>query len=123
MRAGVECPERSELYVARPDNLVLIENRPDQVVIRAARDNFSDSRKSAFVHYLAAEGYIPERFEWFSIPDEAAASGLSWTIDDSWLANGAGCQRKATRQILRVVLGVGVAWLALVTLAVLHSPH
>src|SRR5258708_19436005 len=66
MRTLTNPSRQHEFYFPGFDNLVLVENRPDGVVIRATRDNFSEARKSFFIRELAAEGFIPDACGWFS---------------------------------------------------------
>jgi len=67
------------------DTLVRVETRDAEVTIRATRDSFTLRRKEFFIHELAAEGFIPDVFGWFSM--DAAGSGrvgMRWVVDDSW---------------------------------------
>ncbi len=63
MRVQQETPTQFEFYLPELDNMVLVESGPEGVVIRAARNNFSERRKSFFIPQLAAEGYIPDIYE------------------------------------------------------------
>jgi len=78
MRTHVAAPEQFTLYVPDLDNYILIEHSADGVVIRTTRDNFSEKRKVFFIRRLAAEGFIPDRYEWFSDPEVEGFSGLKW---------------------------------------------
>ena len=78
MRTQIPVPERFELYISDLDNHILIENSTSGVVISAARDNFSDQRKTFFIRQLAAEGYIPDRYKWFSDPAADGFFGVRW---------------------------------------------
>ena len=42
-------PQKAELSLRNPENLILVENSEDSVVIRAARDNFSERKKVCFI--------------------------------------------------------------------------
>ena len=79
MRTEIALPKKFEIYLLDLDNHVLIENGPSGVVISTTRDNISDSRKSLLIHQLAAEGFIPDRYEWFSEPAEDGLLGVKWT--------------------------------------------
>jgi hypothetical protein len=87
MRTQNELPHQSRHYISDLDNHVLIENSAYGVVISATRDNFTDKRKAFFIRHLAAEGYIPDRYEWFSEPAEDGFFGVKWiagaSTDDS----------------------------------------
>jgi|SRR6516165_10449651 hypothetical protein len=117
MRAEATFPKRVELSFSRPENQFLIENHADGVRIQAARDNLSAQQKLFFVRYLAAEGYIPERYQWFADPQSGAYSGLEWNVDNSWLARTDEAQRRALRQIVRVLWCATLLWLALMSFA------
>jgi hypothetical protein len=78
MRTEIALPKKFEIYLSDLDNHVLIENGPSGVVISATRDNISDSRKAFFIRHLAAEGFIPERYEWFCEPVEDGFLGVQW---------------------------------------------
>jgi hypothetical protein len=78
MPTQIAVPESFELYIPDLDNHVLIEKSEDGVVISATRDNLSEKRKTFFIHHLAAEGYIPDRYEWFPEPSEDGFFGVKW---------------------------------------------
>lgn len=122
MRADAVFPERVELSVSRPENLLLIENQAESVVIRAARDNFSPRRKAFFIRYLAAEGYIPASYQF--LPGEAGfGPGPTWVIDRSWWEASAAPRPKTVRRVLRAILYASLLWLGLMTFAFLHASH
>jgi hypothetical protein len=78
MQTQSTVPESYRLYIPDLDNHVLIETGAEGVVIRATRDNMSDRRKATFIRHLAAQGYIPERYRWFSEPAGDAYFGVKW---------------------------------------------
>ena len=123
VRAEIVIPERVELSISRPENLLLIENHANEVVIRAARDNFSSRQKSFFIRYLAAEGYIPEKYQSVVSSQSGVEPRVKWLIDDSWIECPGGPNRKALRQILGLIGYAGLLWAAMMTLVVLHSPY
>ncbi|HWD17754.1 MAG TPA: hypothetical protein VHB20_00625 [Verrucomicrobiae bacterium] len=111
---------RFEFYFANLDNHVLVERRDDEVVIRAARNNFSERRKSYFVRELAAEGHIPDSAAW---PSPAPANGkpaIRWEIDHSWLKFNFHRMQRSSRFMQRLLLAAGATWMALVGLAFLR---
>ena len=110
MRAHTEIPEVARLSLAVPDNLVIVENHPGAVVIRAARDNFSKARKHCFIRYLAAEGFIPDCYE-----------ELSWSVDESLLPGEATHTHRALRHVLLTIGCATLVWLVLMVLCVLHQ--
>jgi hypothetical protein len=83
MRAGAAPPGQIELSILRPENRLRIENFADCVVVRSARRNLSANEKSSFIRYLAAEGFIPDRYQWLGNPDAEFHSGLKWAADAS----------------------------------------
>jgi hypothetical protein len=67
------------------DTRVRVQTRDGEVTIRATRDSFTLKRKEYFIHELAAEGFIPDVYGWFSM--DAGGSGrmgMRWMVDDSW---------------------------------------
>lgn len=81
MHTRIAIPEKVELYLPDLDNYLLIENQADGVVIRATRNNVSDRRKELLIRNLAAEGYIPDRYEWFSETTESGFIGVTWIAE------------------------------------------
>jgi hypothetical protein len=77
---------RFEFSFPRLDTDLQVEVRDGDVTILATRDTFTDERKAAFVHELAAEGFIPDAFMWYSPlcyrPD---GQQLAWRVDPTWL--------------------------------------
>jgi hypothetical protein len=104
MRVQQETPTEFEFYIRDLDNLVLVENNTEGVVIRATRNNFSERRKSFFIRQLAAEGYIPDIYQWFSDPTDNA-HGLTWVVDYSWLRIPETVVRSARRFMIRSLVG------------------
>lgn len=84
MATKVFQPQQTEFYTVFPDNLILVENEEDGVLIRAARGNFSERRKAFFIHELAAEGFIPDHYQFFTNSD-GGIFGVRWVIDKSWV--------------------------------------
>ncbi len=122
MRAKVAYPERVKLSTARPQNLVVIENFDESVIIRAQRDNFSPREKACFIRYLAAEGYIPEIYQWFADPDSECSLHATWIVNEGRVAVKRS-SNKALRQILRIIGCAGLVWLVLMIFAFLHAPR
>jgi len=92
-----------------PANLIVIERARDTVLIRAAQDNFSPRRKAFLIRQLAAEGYIPDRFEEFR--ENAPVEGLTWVIDRSLLFVGHEATQRTRRIMQRVLAGGCLLWL------------
>lgn len=121
MHAEAVIPRRVEFRLSKPDNQFRIENLRNGVCIHAARDNLSAQEKLFFVRYLAAEGYIPERYQWFSDLKAGSYSGLEWTVDASWNTSTTRAQHKALRQIARVLWCAALLWFALMSFAFVHA--
>ena len=82
MHTQTALPEKVELYLPHLDSHILIQNNADGVVIRATRNNISGKQKEFLIRHLAAEGYIPDRYEWFFEPAGDGFFGVTW------IANG-----------------------------------
>ncbi len=125
MHTEIALPTRSQLYIPDLDNHILIENNADEVVISATRDNFSENRKIFFIRHLSAEGYIPDRYKWFS---ELAESGF---FGVKWMVRAAAREEKTALRFLRKWLtrrnavygGLFLVWLTLFLLAARHRSH
>jgi len=125
MRTQIAVPERFELYIPDLDNHLLIENSEGGIVIRTTRDNLSEKRKTFFIRHLAAEGFIPDRYEWFPDPAEDGFFGVKWVADSASDDNQAGrhsllkwwTRRNAWYGFLIIL------WLLCLVWAVQHNPH
>jgi hypothetical protein len=104
MRTQIPVAETCELYIAALDNHFLIENNAGGVVVHASRDNVSERRKAALIRYFATEGYIPDRYEWFSEPQAEGFFGVRWVVDNSWSENDPQIERRARRREIGVTL-------------------
>lgn len=122
MSLSAEYPSQSEFYSRIPDNLLLVENEDGAVTVRAARDNFSERRKMFFIRELAAEGFIPDNFLYFTNTEGPMLLGLRWIIDGSWIS--------IPQEILRIgasrfralyFSGLAAELVALVLLFAIHS--
>ncbi len=115
----------SQLYeftIARPDNMVLVEVWEEKVVVRAAADSISDARKAVFIQHLAAEGFIPDRYQWYSGSESSGYSGVHWLIDRSWLSNTpARMRRKAAPWIAGMFAVTGALLLVMMGLIITLS--
>jgi hypothetical protein len=125
MHTETVVPTRSELYVPDLDNDVVIENSVAGVVIRTTHDNFSERRKRAFIRHLAAEGYISDRYEWFSEPSEEGFFGVKWVACGCTSSRGR-ISRFLRRHCTRRNAFYGslfVFWLLCCIWAARHNPH
>jgi hypothetical protein len=125
MRTEIAVPRRVELYVADLDNHVLIENDGGGVVISTSRNNFTDKRKAFFVRHLAAEGYIPDRYAWFSEPAADGFSGVRWVARVSLDGNEEGFESIGNWRTRRNAMYgcCFVAWLLFFVWGVRHIHH
>src|SRR5215813_1456864 len=114
-------PRRTEFRVRNPDNVIVVENHDNFVIIRATEDNFSTRRKLFFIRHLAAEGYIPARFERIAFAEVEDSPDLVWRIFrygrshqfPPYLPDG----------LMLKLLGVSlVIWLTLLALTSLRAP-
>ncbi len=112
MKTALKHP-KYEFYHDQPYNLLLVEQNDDGVVIRAAWDNFSERRKTFFIKQIAAEGFIPDRYQWFSNFDENGYTGIRWVIDRTWLKVHPAAVEKARRFMVGTLLGASFLWLIL----------
>ena len=94
---AVDAPGQIELYHRVLDNLVQVRNCGSSVVVRLTRDNFSASAKAFFIRHLAIEGFIPDRYQWYSESSDCAALEVKWVIDGSWVRIKHQLNRQATR--------------------------
>lgn len=110
-----------QFYIAQIDTHVLVENHEDGVVIRATTNHFSERRKSFFIRHLAAEGYIPCRFQWLVGMGLDGLTGLKWMVDNSWLRVNPEMTRRTSRIMRRTLIGAGTVWLAIIISLVARS--
>ena len=100
-------PRKTEFYNRSPENFLLVENHEDgSVVIRAALDNYSERRKSLFIHELASEGFIPDEYQFMTNVEEDGSLGARWVIDSSWLVVPPEVNSTAHRCVMIIVLSV-----------------
>ena len=121
MKPVDEGREQYEFYFPEVDVHVLVENHPDEVLLRASSQNFSERRKIVFIRHLAAEGFIPTHYRWFA---ECASSGFApirWVVDTTWLKIHPELTRRTTRFMRALLIEAGLLWLAVLTLIFLHS--
>jgi hypothetical protein len=111
-----------EFHFRDLDTRVQVENPDsDTVIVRATRNTFSDRRKVAFIRQLAAEGFIPDRCQWYPLP--GGMPRIQWVVDVSWLRVSESSKIR-TRRFVYGLLGTGfVLWTAVLSgLMLLHGP-
>ena len=118
MKTALKHP-KYEFYHDQPYNLLLVEQNDDGVVIRAAWDNFSERRKTFFIKQIAAEGFIPDRYQWFSNFDDHGYTGIRWLIDRTWLKVHALPVEKAKKFMVRMLVGASCLWLIIMAMMAL----
>jgi len=97
----------------------VIEKNRGQVLMRAAQDNFSMRRKAFLIRQLAAEGYIPDDYQWCT--EFAWPEGLTWVVDRSLLQLGGEARRRTHRAMHRLILAGCALWVAELALLLLQS--
>lgn len=111
-----------EFYFRDLDTLVQVDN-PDQetVIVRATRNSFSERRKTYFIRELAAEGFIPDKCQWYPL-----ASGMphvKWIVDASWLRVSESAKARTRRFMFGLLGGGFLLWTALLSgLLLTHLP-
>jgi hypothetical protein len=121
MKTTLTSPLCYEFGFPQLDTSVLVEVAGDDVVVRASRDSFSPTRRAAFVHELAAEGFIPEEHLWFDSTAPGGFHGVRWLVDPTWLEVPVAATRIARRFMLRLFAGTGLLWVALMAAVVLRG--
>jgi hypothetical protein len=97
----------------RPDCVLRVENHETGVRIRAARGSLSERDKDSFVRYLAAEGFISDRYRWFSDGSDEPLSGIEWCVEDCRPEDdleGARARRRANAFMVRLLICASVLW-------------
>ena len=119
MRARSRIHVSFEISTHNPGNLIVIEHSGEKVLVRAAQANFSERRKAFLIRQLAAEGYLPDRFERFT--EEEPVAGVTWVIDHSLLVLGPAAIGRTRRFMQRLIAGSCLALLLEVALALLKA--
>jgi len=109
--SGSDDEHQHMFYFASLDTLVLVEDLGDKVVIRATRDSFSERHKILFIHELAAEGFIPNTYQFFTELGSPVCP-VDWLLDSSWLRPSPGAMANARRFMRRLLVTAAVLWLA-----------
>jgi len=108
----------------RPDCVLKVENHETGVRICATRGSFSARDKEFFVRHLAAEGFIPDRYRWFSGDCEEPSSGIDWHVEDCSLKNDSQTsvqQRRTSAFMIRLLVCASILWLIEVTFLFLRN--
>src|SRR5258708_7070593 len=88
--------------------LVRVEESAGEVTFRPTADTFSNHRKICFIRELAAEGFIPDDYRWFSLTgSETYTRGVRWLVDfSSWLKLDEALIARTNRLVRRLILPV-----------------
>jgi hypothetical protein len=80
--------------------------------------------KEIFVRHLANEGFIPNRFRWFSDDGSGWALGVEWRIEDfsgETDLEGSGASRSARAFMIRLLVYASLLWLMELTFLFFRS--
>jgi hypothetical protein len=124
MRAQKVLAGDFQFYFSDLDNIVLVECGEDEsVTVRASKNNISEQRKVFFIRKLAAEGFIPDDYQWFS-GSTNGSKGLLWIKDYSWLKTHQPSRKFANRFMGRLLVAACVLSVAMMrVLMVSHDLH
>jgi hypothetical protein len=118
-------PRRTEFHLQNPENHIVVENRGERVFIRATEGNFSTRRKLFFIRHIAAEGYIPVRFERIAFEDPEDFRDLIWLVNRPTRRHRHTCSRFSDRLMFGLLGLCVLGWLVLIALTYLpcHCKH
>lgn len=123
MRKQKVLPKEFEFYFSDLDNIILVECLDDENVrIRFTRNNLSQKRRTSFVHMLAAEGFIPGHFQWYSA-SIFASHGITWEHDCSWVTLPVAVIRRSNRFMKLLIAGACLLWLAMMRVVIVSPQH
>jgi hypothetical protein len=102
------------------DTVLQVDVLDDAVTIRASRNTFSKRRKISFVRELVAEGFIPDEFQWSSLPETGPDYPIQWIVDRSRfeIVEGAALSKDVALRLF-----AGTALMVAVLLATLFTGH
>jgi hypothetical protein len=122
MRKQKVLPREFDFYFADLDNMVLVQSKEDgSVTIRTTRDNFSDERKVFFLRQLAAEGFIPDHYQWLSDSTKGSFE-IKWVKDRSWVKVHATVTRRTNRIMRALLVGSCILWVAIMRVIFVSNP-
>jgi hypothetical protein len=124
MRAQKVVARDFQFYFSDLDNIILVECHEDErVTVRASKNNVPDERKIFFIRKLAAEGFIPDNYQWFSGPMDGSNDVL-WIKDYSWLEKTQqAVTRKANRIMGPILVAACILWLAMIRVLIVSDHH
>jgi hypothetical protein len=122
MRAQKVLAKDFQFYLSDLDNIILVECREDETItVRATKNNCSEQRKITFIRGLAAEGFVPDNYQWFSGATDGS-NGVRWIKDLSWLKIQPVVRKRSNRFMTRLLIAACVFCVAMMRV-LLVSPH
>ena len=113
MRAQKVLAKDFQFYFPDLDNILLVECHEDEsITIRSTKNNVSDRRKVFFIRKLAAEGFIPDQYQWFSGATDGS-NGALWIKDYSWLTRRPRVTPQSKAFMRRLLVASCVLWIAM----------
>lgn len=124
MQTQTNVPTKFNLYIPDLDNHIVIDNGTGGVVVSASRDNFSENRKMCFIRHLSAEGYIPDRYKWFTEAEGDGFLGVKWIVRTPHPGNAGPGFFQRLRKRRNALFGFFfVVWLLCFVWAARHTYH
>jgi hypothetical protein len=122
MRAQKVLARDFQFYFPDLDNIILVECHEDEsLTVRASKNNVPDERKIFFIRKLAAEGFIPDNYQWFSGSMDGS-NGLRWIKDYSWLIKTQqAVVRKSNRAMGKMLVAAGILWVMMIRILVVSN--
>jgi len=110
-----------EFYFSDLDNLILVECLDDGTVrIHQTRDNISEKRKVFFIRGLAAEGFIPDEYQWFSGTTDSSTN-VQWLKDLSWLKTHYPSRSQTNRTMGALLVAGCILWMAMMRILLVSN--
>jgi len=123
MRKQKALAKEFEFYFPDLDNIILVECLDEENVrIRFTKNNLSEKRRTAFVHQLAAEGFIPDQFQWYSGATFGSLS-VQWLHDCSWVKLPEKVIRRSNRFMKLLIAGACLFWIAMMRVVIVSPLH
>jgi hypothetical protein len=123
MREQKVLAKEFEFYFSDLDNIILVECLDEENVrIRFTKNNLSEKRRTAFVHRLAAEGFIPDQFQWYSGSTFGSLS-INWVHDCSWVKLPEKVIRRSNRFMKLLIAGACLLWISMMRVVIVSPQH
>jgi len=112
-----------QFYFPDLDNIILVECHEDEsLTVRASKNNVPEERKTFFIRKLAAEGFIPDEYQWFSGSTDGS-NGVLWIKDYSWLKTHQISSRPTNHIMRRCLVASCVLWIAMMRVLLVSNPN